>query len=189
MQRGSIERTGCDDARSELETKHGKCRIVDEGPCCITQILILIPPKETYKVVEDAVWLLQLQVKAERFEKQVLIVQDGISPFPELLGLFVHNQIRVLLRHPTACHHDLSHLPTILLHLGSEEERCRCDRIRVHSRPVWQIDHAVSHEESVQVYTGRRERQLRQLQHDPHLCYEVDALAAARVLCLYRHPI
>ena len=117
------------------------------------------------------------------------MVQDGVSPFPELLGLLVHHQVGLFLRHATARHHEFLHAAHVLLHLGRQEERRRCDRVRVHPGSLRQVHHAEPHEESVQVHRRRRQRELRQLQHDPYLRDEVHALAAADVLGFQLHSV
>jgi hypothetical protein len=47
------------------------------------------------------------------------MVQDRVPPFPKLLGLLVHHQIRLLLRHSAAGHHELSHSSDILFDFRS----------------------------------------------------------------------
>jgi hypothetical protein len=47
------------------------------------------------------------------------MVKDRIPPFPKLLGLLVHHQIRLLLRHSAAGHHELSHPSNILFNFCS----------------------------------------------------------------------
>ena len=82
------------------------------------------------------------------------MVQNGISPLPKLLRLLVHHQVGLFHSDSTACHDEFAHLPRILLHFCRQEERCRCSRIRVHSRPLRDVNHAVSHEKSLKVHRG-----------------------------------
>lgn len=77
------------------------------------------------------------------------MVEDGVAPFPEIRCLLVDQQIGLLLRHATTCHHQLLHSSNILLHFGCKEQRCRGDWVRVHAGSLGQVDHAVPHEESV----------------------------------------
>lgn len=186
---GRVERGRSDRARVELQTQDGVHGVIDERPRRVAQVLVLLEAEEANELVEDAVGLFQLQVEAERLEEQVLIVENRVSPLPELLGLLVHDEVGLLLRDPAACDDKLLHLPAVLLHLRGQEERRSRDRIWMHSRSLWQVHHAEPHEEPVQVHGRCRKSELRQLQHDPHLRYEVDPLAPAREFRLHRHAI
>lgn len=186
--RGVQGRSG-DDAGAELQREDGVHGVVDEGPRGVTQGFMLADAKETDKIVEDAIRLLELEIKAQRLEKHIFMVQDGISPLPELLGLLIDDHVGLFLRDPTARDHDFLHAPHVLLDLGRQEQRRRRNRVRVHAWPLREINHAEPHEEPVHVHRCRGERQLRQLQHDPHLRDEVDALAATDVFGLQLHAV
>ena len=155
-----VQRGGGNGAGGKLQTEDSVHGIIDKGPRGIPHRLVLTDAKEAQKLVEDAVRLFELNVKTQGLEQQILVMQDGIPPLPKLLGLLVHHQIGLLLSHPTTGHNKLAHFAHVLLHFSCQEERCRCCWVRVHPCPLRDIDHAVSHKESLQVHGGRRDGEL-----------------------------
>lgn len=118
MPRGSVQRCGGDGAGRELEAEGREHGVVDKGPRGVAERLVLADVEETDEVVEDAVRLFELQVEAERLQQQILVVEDRVAPFPELLGLLVYLQVGLLLGHPAARHDQLAHAPDVLFDLG-----------------------------------------------------------------------
>lgn len=122
MPGSSIERRRSDGASMKLKTENGEHGIVDKSPRSIPQRLIVSKTKETYKVVEKPVRLFQLKIKTQSLKQQILMVQNGIPPFPELLRLLVHEHIGIFLPDATARYNKLLHLPDILLDLCRQKQ-------------------------------------------------------------------
>jgi hypothetical protein len=116
MSGGGIKSCGGNVSSRELQTENGEHRVVDEGPGGVAEWFILVDAEVTDEVVEDSVRLLELQIETKGFQEQVLVVQDRVSPFPEFLGLLVHDQVGLFLCYSAARNHELSHPPNILLH-------------------------------------------------------------------------
>lgn len=74
------------------------------------------------KLLQKPIRELQLDVKTERLEHQVLVMQKRVSPLPKVFGLFIYQHVRVLHRNPTTCNHKLPHLPAIFIHFGREKD-------------------------------------------------------------------
>lgn len=59
----------------------------------------------------------------------------------------------------------------------------------MHARSLRDIDHAVSHEEPVEVDGCGRQSELGQLQHDADLGDEIDTFAATNMLRFHLHAV
>lgn len=123
---------------------------------------------------------LETQVEAHALEQHVFQLQDRVAPAPILLILLIDQLRRVFLRDAHARHDQLLHLPTILFHLRRQEQARRSNAVVVHGGPAggFVLEHAVAHEEAVQVHGGGGERDLREFKHDADLEDEVNAFGA-----------
>lgn len=189
MSGGSIKSGGSDRASVELHAENGKHRVIDESPQGVAQRLVLVETEEAHEFVEETIRLFQLQVEAESLEKQILMMQNRVPPFPELLRLLVYEQVGLFLGDSATGDHDLSHPPNILLDLRCEKQRRGSYWIGVHARPLRYIDHAVSHEEPVEVHGSGCDGKLGQFQHDAHLRNEIHALAPTSALRFELHAV
>lgn len=91
MSGGSVKGSGSNISSRELQTKNSEHRVVDESPGSVAEGFVLVDAEITDEIVEDAVGLFKLEIEAKGFQKEVLVVQDRVSPFPELLRLLVHD--------------------------------------------------------------------------------------------------
>lgn len=91
MSGGSVKGGGSNVSSRELQAKNGEHRVVDEGPGSVAKGFVFVDAEVTDEFVEDAVGLFELEIEAKGFQKEVLVVQNRVSPFPKLLRLLVHD--------------------------------------------------------------------------------------------------
>jgi hypothetical protein len=85
-------------------------------------MLVLLDTVEAQEIQKYTIWLLQLQVKAKSFQKEVFIVQNCVSPFPIFFALFIHHQVGLFLSHPATSHHQLPHFSVVFFDFGRQKE-------------------------------------------------------------------
>lgn len=184
-----VKRRRRDRAGMELYAQHAKRRVVDKCPRRVPQALVVLHAEVAEEIVQQAVRLFELEIKAQSFQEQILVVQNGIAPLPEFFRLLVNHQVGLFQRDPAACDNQLLHFPAVLFHFCREKKRGRGDRVRMDPLPLREIDHAMAHEETVEVHARGAECELWQFQEDADLRDEVGALAAQHVFGLDFHTV
>ena len=99
-------------ARGVQQAKLCHVTVVDEGPCRVAKCLVVGGFIMSQQIHEDTVGLIDGEVEAKHLEKDVFLKQYTISPAPEILGLFVDKQVRVLLRDAAAGDNKVLYLAT-----------------------------------------------------------------------------
>lgn len=115
-------------------------------------------------------------------------MQNGVPPSPVLFTLFIHNEVRLFLGHPTAGHHEFPHLAIVFFDFGGEKQGGGCDRVVVEAGFVG-LGHGMAHEEPMQIDRRRAESQLRKFQHDADLSDEVNTFLPVGQLVSNGHAL
>ena len=72
------------------------------------------------------------EVETQRLEEDVFIVHDRVFPFPKVFGLFVDDDVGVLLRDTTAGYHDVFYLTAAFFNFCGEKETSRANGLMIY---------------------------------------------------------